>query len=62
MDKQNRIVAGLTFISLVALIAAYFAPIWWVALTAPNYPKDAFPEGAKKNNRKKKEKKKERKK
>ncbi len=29
MEKQNRIVAGLTFISLVALVAAYFAPIWW---------------------------------
>ena len=45
MDKQNRIVAGLTFISLVALVAAYFAPIWWVSLTAPNYPPDAFPDG-----------------
>jgi cytochrome c553 len=28
------------------LVAAYFAPIWWVSLTAPNYPpKDAFPDG-----------------
>ena len=27
MNKQNSIVAGLTFISLMALIAAYFAPI-----------------------------------
>ena len=45
MEKQNRIVAGLTFISLVALVAAYFAPIWWVSLTAPNYPPDAFPDG-----------------
>jgi hypothetical protein len=26
-------------------VAAYFAPIWWVSLTAPNYPKDAFPDG-----------------
>lgn len=43
--KQNTIVAGLTFIALIALVAAYFAPIWWVALTAPNYPKDAFPDG-----------------
>ena len=45
MNKQNSIVAGLTFISLVALVAAYFAPIWWVSLTAPNYPPDAFPDG-----------------
>jgi hypothetical protein len=31
--------------AMVAMIAAYFAPIWWVSLTAPNYPKDAFPDG-----------------
>jgi len=29
----------------VALIVAYFSPIWWVSLTAPNYPPDAFPDG-----------------
>jgi hypothetical protein len=45
MEKQNKIIRGLTLISLVCLIAAYFAPIWWVSLTAPNYPKDAFPDG-----------------
>ena len=45
MDKQNKIVGGLTAIALIALIAAYFAPIWWVSLTAPNYPEDAFPDG-----------------
>ncbi|PWB55878.1 MAG: hypothetical protein C3F18_05445 [Nitrosomonadales bacterium] len=27
------------------MIAAYFSPIWWVSLTAPNYPKEAFPDG-----------------
>lgn len=43
--KQNTIIAGLTLVALVALIASYFAPIWWVSLTAPNYPKDAFPDG-----------------
>lgn len=43
--NQNLIVAALTGIALVAMIAAYFAPIWWVSLTAPNYPKDAFPDG-----------------
>ena len=43
MEKQNKIVGGLTFIALVCLVAAYFAPIWWVSLTAPNYPADAFP-------------------
>jgi hypothetical protein len=44
-DKKNAVVAGLTFVALAALVAAYFAPIWWVSLTAPNYPKDAFPDG-----------------
>jgi hypothetical protein len=29
----------------VAMVAAYFAPLWWVSLTAPNYPEDAFPDG-----------------
>ena len=44
-SKQNTLIAGLTFVALVAMIAAYFSPIWWVSLTAPNYPKDAFPDG-----------------
>ncbi|GBG00817.1 hypothetical protein AZSI13_01440 [Azospira sp. I13] len=43
--KQTRLVQGLTLIALVAMVVAYFAPIWWVSLTAPNYPKDAFPDG-----------------
>ena len=45
MDKQNKIIGGLTLLALAALVAAYFAPIWWVSLTAPNYPADAFPDG-----------------
>ena len=43
--NPNLLVAALTGIALVAMIAAYFAPIWWVSLTAPNYPKDALPDG-----------------
>jgi len=43
--SPNLLVAALTGIALVAMVAAYFAPIWWVSLTAPNYPKDAFPDG-----------------
>lgn len=43
--NPNLLVAALTGIALVAMVAAYFAPIWWVSLTAPNYPKDAFPDG-----------------
>jgi len=45
MNKQNNVVVGLTLVSLICLVAAYFAPIWWVSLTAPNYPADAFPDG-----------------
>ena len=45
MEKQNKIIGGLTFLALIALVAAYFSPIWWVSLTAPNYPEDAFPDG-----------------
>ena len=44
-SRQNRLVTILTLVALVSLIAAYFSPIWWVSLTAPNYPKDAFPDG-----------------
>jgi hypothetical protein len=43
--QQERRIAVLTLIALVAMVAAYFSPIWWVSLTAPNYPKDAFPDG-----------------
>lgn len=43
--KQNRLITVLTLVALVAMISAFFAPIWWVSLTAPNYPKDAFPDG-----------------
>lgn len=43
--KTDLQVTGLTLIALVAMIVAYFAPIWWVSLTAPNYPPDAFPDG-----------------
>ena len=43
--KQNLLVAGLSGISLLLLVAIYFSPIWWVSLTAPNYPPEAFPDG-----------------
>ncbi|MDP2964329.1 MAG: hypothetical protein Q8N54_16385 [Sulfurimicrobium sp.] len=44
-QKQMTQVRILTFIALVLMIGAYFSPIWWVSLTAPNYPKEAFPDG-----------------
>lgn len=35
----------LTLVGIVLLAAAYFAPIWWVSLKAPNYPPETFPQG-----------------
>lgn len=43
--KQNMKIRGLTLLALVLMVGAYFSPIWWVSLTAPNYPADAFPDG-----------------
>jgi len=43
--KQNFIVAALSAVATGLMIAAFFAPIWRVSLTAPNYPADAFPDG-----------------
>ncbi len=43
--KQNAIVAILAAIAVALLVVIYFVPIWWVSLTAPQYPKTAFPEG-----------------
>lgn len=44
-QKQMTKIRILTLIGLVLMIGAYFSPIWWVSLTAPNYPKEAFPDG-----------------
>ena len=35
----------LSGIAIALLVAIYYSPIWWVSLTAPQYPKEAFPEG-----------------
>ncbi len=43
--RTHRLIRLLTAVALVAMVVAYFSPIWWVSLTAPNYPKDAFPDG-----------------
>jgi len=43
--KQNLPVAGLGLIAIALLAIIYFVPIWWVSLTAPNYPPEAFPDG-----------------
>ena len=35
----------LTLAGVAFLVASFFFPIWWVSLTAPNYPAHTFPDG-----------------
>ncbi len=42
---QSPLVSILALAAAVAMGAAWSAPIWWVSLTAPNYPQDRFPDG-----------------
>jgi hypothetical protein len=44
-SKQTLIIGVLTLASLALLAVIYFAPVWWVALKAPNYPEHTFPDG-----------------
>ena len=43
--RQNLPVMALAIAAVALLVAIYFAPTWWVALKAPNYPPEAFPDG-----------------
>jgi hypothetical protein len=43
--KANPLVYVLVAGALALLVAIYFLPVWWVSLTAPNYPPEAFPDG-----------------
>ena len=50
MNAQTKashgLLAGLlALIAIGLLVAIYFTPIWWVSLTAPNYPPESFPDG-----------------
>ena len=44
-SKQTLIVSGLVLAALFVLAMIYASPLWWVSLTAPNYPEEAFPDG-----------------
>ena len=48
-EKRGMVVHVLSGISVLLLIAIFYSPIWWVSLTAPNYPAEAFPDGVKIN-------------
>ncbi|MCW5585312.1 MAG: hypothetical protein KIS75_04210 [Chromatiales bacterium] len=43
--RQNLPVMMLGLVAVALLAAIYFLPTWWVALKAPNYPPEAFPDG-----------------
>ena len=43
VQKKQILISLLTLASLVLLIAIFYLPTWWVSLTAPNYPEEAFP-------------------
>jgi hypothetical protein len=44
-SKAKPLVFLLVAAALALLAVMYFTPIWWVSLTAPNYPPEAFPDG-----------------
>lgn len=49
INKRGAI-SNLLILGALALLAViYFTPVWWVALTAPNYPEEAFPDGVRIN-------------
>jgi hypothetical protein len=43
--KQSIIVVALSTVAITLIALIYMSPIWWVSLTAPNYPEEAFPDG-----------------
>ena len=43
--RQNLPIMALGLLSIALLAVIYFVPTWWVALKAPNYPPEAFPDG-----------------
>ena len=46
MDNKRTLVTSLlTLAAIGLLVATFYSPIWWVSLTAPNYPPEAFPDG-----------------
>ena len=47
--NRTLISNGLIATAIAVLVAVYFLPIWWVSLTAPNYPPEAFPDGVRIN-------------
>lgn len=49
VPKASPLVYLLVAAAIGLIVAMYHAPIWWVSLTAPNYPEEAFPDGVRIN-------------
>ncbi len=43
--KQTLLVAILTLVGIGLLAVIFYSSVWWVSLTAPNYPEESFPDG-----------------
>lgn len=45
-NKKRLLISNLLILAAVGLLVAiFYTPVWWVSLTAPNYPEEAFPDG-----------------
>ena len=44
-NKQTITVGILSLIGIGLLAVIFYTSIWWVSLTAPNYPEESFPDG-----------------
>ncbi len=44
-NKKSPLVYLLTLGAIALLAVIYYTSIWWVSLTAPNYPPESFPDG-----------------
>lgn len=44
-DRRAIVYRVFTVIAAALIVASFFAPAWWVALKAPNYPEATFPDG-----------------
>lgn len=45
LNKQTVTVGILSLIGMALLAVIFYSSIWWVSLTAPNYPEESFPDG-----------------
>ena len=45
-NRNRKLISTLLIVVAITLLyPIYHAPVWWVSLNAPNYPKESFPKG-----------------